>query len=68
MWDAARGIAFPGLSHWVVKKEVSIESVWLSQLVQADGEVIGRTPVKIGLVANALHVLVPKPKIEHAAT
>jgi diacylglycerol kinase family enzyme len=30
-------------------------------LVQADGEMIGHTPVEIHLLAKALHVIMPKP-------
>ncbi len=31
------------------------------QLVQADGEVIGHTPVEIQMVPKAVHVIMPKP-------
>jgi len=32
-------------------------------MVQADGEVIGRTPVEIQLVPKAVRVIMPKPAL-----
>jgi diacylglycerol kinase family enzyme len=32
-----------------------------SSLVQADGEMIGHTPVEIHLIHKAIHVIMPQP-------
>jgi diacylglycerol kinase (ATP) len=56
------------LSHWVVKQSARIDAVRRSSMVQADGEVIGRTPVEIKLVPKALHVIVPTPAPVPAAS
>lgn len=47
------------LSHQAVRHSVRIDSLHHSQPVQADGEVIGRTPVQITLVPRALRVFAP---------
>jgi diacylglycerol kinase family enzyme len=49
------------MSHWEIKHGASIVSLGRPSLVQADGEMIGHTPVEIALVPNALHVIMPKP-------
>jgi diacylglycerol kinase (ATP) len=49
------------LSHWVARDSVRIETLRRSHLVQADGEVIGRTPVEIQLVRKAVHIIAPRP-------
>jgi diacylglycerol kinase (ATP) len=48
------------LSHWTARREVVIEAVRRSPLVQGDGEVIGRTPVSIRMIPRALHVIKPR--------
>lgn len=48
------------LSHWAVERCARIDSLRSSLLVQADGELIGRTPIEIHLVPKAIHVIVPK--------
>jgi diacylglycerol kinase family enzyme len=48
------------LKHWTVRRSVGIDAVNRSPIVQADGELIGRTPVEIRLVPKALRVIVPK--------
>jgi diacylglycerol kinase (ATP) len=49
------------LLHWEARRDVRIEAVRRSPMVQADGEVIGRTPVEIHLVPKTIHVITPKP-------
>jgi diacylglycerol kinase (ATP) len=55
------------LSHWTAKQSVRIDAIRRSPLVQADGEVIGHTPVEIKLVRKAIHVIMPKPASVSAA-
>lgn len=43
-----------------VKQGITIDAARQSQPVQADGEVIGKTPVEIRIVPNAIQVIVPK--------
>jgi diacylglycerol kinase family enzyme len=68
LWDLIRhpGHSVAKLFHLEVKKNMRIESVGRSQLVQADGEVIGHTPVEIQLVLKAIHVIMSKPKVSEA--
>ncbi len=49
------------LSHLVARESVRIEAIPRTALVQADGEVIGRTPVEIQLVRKAVHIITPRP-------
>lgn len=49
------------LSHWTARRSARIDAIRRSPMVQADGEVIGRTPVEISLVPKAVHVIAPKP-------
>jgi diacylglycerol kinase (ATP) len=49
------------LYHWVGRKSIRIEYHGTPQLVQADGEVTGHTPVDIEIVPRALPVIVPTP-------
>jgi diacylglycerol kinase (ATP) len=49
------------LFHYVGKKSIRIDSHGSPRLVQADGEVIGHTPVDVEMVAGALPVIVPTP-------
>lgn len=48
------------LRHLTVKEKVNIDAIRRPQPVQADGEVIGHTPVEIQMVHDALNVIVPK--------
>lgn len=48
--------------HWTGQKSIRIEADQRPQMVQADGEVIGHTPVEVQLVPKALRVIMPKPK------
>ncbi|MCX5800024.1 MAG: diacylglycerol kinase family lipid kinase [Candidatus Eisenbacteria bacterium] len=63
VWDLFSRPGKPGakLSHWTVKQSARIDAIRRSPLVQADGEVIGHTPVEIKLVPKAIHVIMPKP-------
>jgi diacylglycerol kinase family enzyme len=49
----------PVVSHFPARRSVSLKVRRRSQLVQADGEVIGHTPVTIELVPAAVQVIVP---------
>jgi len=49
------------LSHWTARKDARIDCARRSLLVQADGELIGHTPVEVLVRHKALHVIVPKP-------
>jgi diacylglycerol kinase family enzyme len=49
------------MTHLEAKNSIRIEAVRHSQLVQADGEVIGRTPVEVQIEPKALQVIKPKP-------
>jgi diacylglycerol kinase family enzyme len=63
VWDLFRGPGQPGakLYHWESQHSIRIDADRTPQLVQADGEVIGHTPVEIQLVPKAIHVIMPKP-------
>ena len=63
VWDMLFRAGKPAakLSHWAVRQSARIDAPRRSPMVQADGEVIGRTPVEIKLVPQALRVIVPKP-------
>jgi diacylglycerol kinase (ATP) len=49
------------LSHWAATRTARIEVMRRSRMVQADGEMIGRTPVEILMVPRAIHVIMPRP-------
>lgn len=49
------------IEHLTVKRAIRIESPGDRQLVQADGEVIGHTPVEVELVLKAIRVVMPRP-------
>ena len=53
------GTAAAKLSHWTAFRSVRIDSPRSSVLVQADGEVIGRTPVEIRMIPRAIRVVTP---------
>jgi len=63
LWDLFLRPGKPAakLSHWTVRESARIDAIRRSPMVQADGEVIGNTPVEIRLVAKAIHVIAPKP-------
>jgi diacylglycerol kinase (ATP) len=56
------------LSHWTATRSARIDVLRRSRLVQADGELIGRTPVEILMVPRAVHVIVPRPVPAPAAS
>jgi diacylglycerol kinase (ATP) len=62
VWNLFRrpGKSAAMFSHLTATHSVRIEAD-RSQLVQADGEVIGHTPVEVRLVPKAVHVIMPKP-------
>jgi diacylglycerol kinase (ATP) len=62
VWDLFRrpGKSAAKLSHLAATHTIRIEADH-SHLVQADGEVIGHTPVEVRLVPKAIHVIMPKP-------
>jgi len=64
--DLFRGMGQPGakLYHLESLHNVRIEAIQAPQLVQADGEVIGYTPVEVEIVPQALHVISPIPADE----
>jgi diacylglycerol kinase (ATP) len=68
VWDLFRrpGKSAAKLSHLAATHSVRIEAD-RSHLVQADGEVIGHTPVEVQLVPKAIHVIMPKPAPASAA-
>jgi diacylglycerol kinase family enzyme len=51
------------LMHLTGHQSIRIESQRSPQLLQADGEVLGHTPVDITLVPRALHVVMPRPAL-----
>lgn len=64
LWDLIRrpGRSSAKLKHQVGQKTIRIEADRQPQLVQADGEIIGHTPVDVEMVPKAIHVIMPKPK------
>ena len=62
-WDLLRhpGQSVAKLHHLTGHKTIRIETDRAPQLVQADGEVIGHTPVEIRMVPKAIEVIMPKP-------
>ena len=62
VWDLFRrpGRSAAKLSHLAAMHSVRVEADH-ARLVQADGEVIGHTPVEVQLVLKAIHVILPKP-------
>jgi diacylglycerol kinase family enzyme len=65
-WNLIRhpGQSPPKLFHLGVRRSIRIEAIGTSRLVQADGEVIGHTPVEVELVHKAIRVIMAKPKDE----
>ena len=68
VWDLFRrpGKSAAKLSHLAATHSVRIEAD-RSHLVQADGEVIGHTPVEVHLVPKAIRVIRPNPNSALAA-
>ena len=68
VWDLFRrpGKSAAKLSHLAATHSVRIEAD-RSHLVQADGEVIGHTPVEVQLIPKAIRVIRPKPAAALAA-
>jgi diacylglycerol kinase (ATP) len=62
IWDLFRrpGRSAAKLTHLAATHGVRIEAD-RSHLVQADGELIGHTPVEVQLIPKAIHVIMPKP-------
>lgn len=62
VWDMVlnHGESNPNLQIFTVKKQVRIAVQNQSMLVQADGEVIGHTPVNIQLVPQGICLVVPE--------
>jgi len=62
-WELIRrpGKSASKMTHLEAQHTIRIEPVKHSQLVQADGEAIGNTPVEIALEKKALRVIMPKP-------
>ncbi len=63
MWIAARYLIGhqkrgPGLITFSATRSISIRTRW-SSTVQADGDIIGRTPVEIQIVPSAVQIIVP---------
>jgi diacylglycerol kinase (ATP) len=69
LWDLLRhpGHSAAKLHHWAAKQRIRIDALGAPQLVQADGEVIGHTPVEVELIPKAIHVIMPKPKPAEAS-
>ncbi len=55
------------IKHLTVRRTIRIESRGEKQLVQADGEVIGHTPVDVELVLKAIRVVMPPSAPESTA-
>jgi diacylglycerol kinase family enzyme len=68
-WNLIRrpGHKVPKLFHLGVKRSIRIENSGASQLVQADGEIIGRTPVEVELVPRSIRVVMAKPAADVSA-
>jgi diacylglycerol kinase (ATP) len=56
-----RPASYPHIQHWVARRYVTIRSQ-RRLAVQADGDIIGKTPVDVRIVPRALQVIVPKPQ------
>jgi diacylglycerol kinase (ATP) len=62
IWDLCRrpGRSTARLAHLAATHLVRVEAA-RPHLVQADGELIGHTPVDVQLVRKAIHVIAPRP-------
>jgi len=69
-WDVFMRPGRPAakLSHWAATRSARIEVIRRFRMVQADGEMIGRTPVEIQVVPKAVHVIMPQPAPAPAAS
>ncbi len=63
VWDLFMRPGRPAtkLSHLAATHSARVEAERHSPLVQADGEMIGHTPVEIQMVPRAIHVITPRP-------
>lgn len=61
IWSLFRhpGQSAPRLYHLFAQKSIRIETNPHPRLVQADGEVIGHTPVEVKLLPKAINIIVP---------
>jgi YegS/Rv2252/BmrU family lipid kinase len=57
-WSRLLGRQDPNIRHWSAESSVTIRSE-SSLTVQADGEVIGQTPVEVEMVPGGLSIVVP---------
>lgn len=69
IWNVLRrpGQSVAKLHHWVGQQRIRIEVDGKPQLVQADGEVIGYTPVEVELVPKVIRIIMPKTQIMEPA-
>ncbi len=69
VWNVLRrpGQSVAKLHHWVGQQRIRIEADGKPQLVQADGEVIGYTPVEVELVPKVIRIIMPKTQIMEPA-
>ena len=65
-WHLIRhpGKPAPKFVHLTAKQTVTIESLGRARLTQADGEVLGHTPVTVELIPKAIQVIMPIPQSE----
>jgi diacylglycerol kinase (ATP) len=56
------------LLHGAATRSARIEVIRRSRMVQADGEMIGRTPVEVQVVPGAVHIIIPRPAPAPAAS
>jgi YegS/Rv2252/BmrU family lipid kinase len=61
LWDLFRSASYNAaqLHHWEAEKRCELDVCDGKQLVQADGRIIGQTPVEIRIVPKALSVIMP---------
>jgi YegS/Rv2252/BmrU family lipid kinase len=61
-WDLVRGPTNrkTDLRHLTMKESLRIEAVGRPQPVQADGEMVGHTPVEVRLIPGPVQVIVPE--------
>ena len=58
-----RGLRSQEMSYYPLRQQIEIKT-GKPLIVQADGEVVGHTPMKITVAARAVPVLVPRVKKE----
>jgi len=69
-WDVFMRPGRPAakLSHWAATRSARVEVIRRSRMVQADGEMIGRTPVEIQVIPRAVRIIMPQPAPPPAAS